>query len=323
MNYFYADQISPVCSYNTRWELEFGVRKDQLNVIYNGVDSSIFKPKEENKRNKEVVVAALARIDPIKDIETMIKAADIVCKKRENVKFIIYGSVSVEDYYKKCLELIKTLGLEKKFIFAGHTSDVVSAYRSGDIIALSSISEGFPYSVIEAMMCEKPVIATDVGGVSEAIGDTGIIVTPREYEEFAEGIIRLVDDPDLRETMGTEARERAVNFFSIQMMLEKHIKSYITLSVKPGKAVQEINLDHRQLMLTIEIAETLYNTGFYQLAAEKYKEALEMNPQKAIVPFILASLAGAYKKLGKTKEAAIEEEKAQIFETLINNNGIA
>lgn len=323
MNYHFADQISPVCSYNTRWELEFGVRQDQLKVIYNGVDASIFKPKEATTRNKEVIVAALARIDPIKDIETMIKAADIVCKQKDNVKFIIYGSVSVEDYYRKCLELVKTLGLEKKFIFAGHTSDVVSAYRSGDIIALSSISEGFPYSVIEAMMCEKPVIATDVGGVTEAIGDTGIVVTPRDYEEFAAGIIKLVDDPSLRETMGAEARERAVNFFSIQMMLEKHIKSYITLSVKPGKAIKQAEVEHRQLMLFIEIAESLFHSGFYQLAAEKYKEILEMEPQNTIIPYILSGLAEAYRNLGKNEEAKVEEEKALVFDMLINNNGIA
>ncbi|MDD3173056.1 MAG: GT4 family glycosyltransferase PelF [Herbinix sp.] len=323
MNYHFADQISPVCSYNTRWELEFGVKKEQINVIYNGVDSSVFKPKEAQTRNKEIVVAALARIDPIKDIETMIKAADIVCKKRDNVKFIIYGSVSVEEYYKKCLELVKNLGLEKKFIFAGHTSDVVGAYRSGDIIALSSISEAFPYSVIEAMMCEKPVIATDVGGIAEALGDTGILVSPRDYEEFSEAIIKLVDDPTLRETMGAEGRDRAINFFSIKNMLENHIKSYIMLSAKPGKAVNHVDIINRQLMITIEIAEALLVSGFYQQAIEKFKEVLDMKPGNILIPYILSSLAQAYRKLGRLIEAEVEEEKAMVFDRLINNNKTA
>jgi glycosyltransferase involved in cell wall biosynthesis len=322
MNYFYADQISPVCSYNTRWEYEFGVKKEQINVIYNGVDASIFKPKEANSRANEVIVVALARIDPIKDIETMIKAAEIVCSKRDHVKFIVYGSVSVEEYHKKCIELIKKLGLEKKFLLAGHTSDVIGAYRSGDIVALSSISEAFPYSVIEAMMCEKPVIATDVGGVSEAIGDAGIIVTPKDYKNFAEGIIKLVDDPALRETMGSEARDRAVNFFTIDKMLEKHMKSYIILSVKPGKAIKHAKQNDRQLMLTIEIAETLFACGFYQLAAAKYKEILNRKPRNTLVPYLLSGLAQCYEKLGKFEEAAIEEEKANVFDKLINN-GIA
>lgn len=323
MNYHFADQISPVCSYNTRWELEFGVKQEQLNVIYNGVDSSVFKPKEAENRSKEVVVAALARIDPIKDIETMIKAAEIVCKKRENVKFIVYGSVSVEGYYQKCLELVKELGLQKKFIFAGHTSDVVGAYRSGDIIALSSISEAFPYSVIEAMMCEKPVIATDVGGIAEAVGDTGILISPRDYEAFAEGIIKLVDDPTLRETMGTEGRNRAVNFFSIKKMIEKHIKSYITLSVKPGKAVNPVEANNRKLLLAMEIAESLFDAGFYLQTAENLKEVLALKPGNAQIPYILSRLAQSYRRLGKVKEAEAEEEKAMVFDMLINDNKTA
>ena len=323
MNYHFADQISPVCSYNTRWELEFGVRKEQINVIYNGVDSNIFKPKETQTRNKEVVVATLARIDPIKDIETLIRAADLVCKERDNVKFIIYGSVSVEGYYKKCLELVKELGLEKKFIFAGHTSDVVGAYRSGDIIALSSISEAFPYSVVEAMMCEKPVIATDVGGIAEALGDTGILVNPRDEEEFADAIIKLVDDPVLRETMGSEGRERAVNLFSINKMLDNHVKSYITLAAKPGKALEQVEINNRKLKIMLEIAESLFSTGYYQQAAEKFKEILNMKPSNSIIPYILSRLGESYRKLGRLKEAEAEEEKAIVFEKLVNHSKTA
>lgn len=316
INYHFADQVSPVCSYNTRWEKEMGVSERQLNVIYNGVDASVFRPKENYEKRKEITVVSLARIDPIKDIKTLIETAKIVSQTHQNIKFVVYGSVSVEAYYEQCKSLISEYNLEKTFVFAGHTNDVVSAYQSGDIVALSSISEAFPYSVIEAMMCERPVIATDVGGVSEAIGDAGMLVDPRNPKAFASAVIKLADNPELRSDLGQEGRNRAVNLFSIRNMLDNHMKSYILLAIQPSKVAAPIDIDKKMLQLSLEIAESLFNATLYEQAIEKYSEIVSKEPLHLMTPYIFWKISEAHELLGNSEASELAKEKAVAFELL-------
>lgn len=181
LSYAYADQVSPVCHYNTRWETKFDVDPKKIQVIYNGVDTNVFQESKAQTSGHPTVVT-VARIDPLKDIITLIKSDAVVKSRISNVRFIIYGSVSVPGYYEECLRLRKELELEETVIFAGHTTNMAAAYSSGDIAALTSISEAFPYSVVEAMMCGRAVISTDVGGIGEAIGESGIMVPPRDHK---------------------------------------------------------------------------------------------------------------------------------------------
>ena len=220
LNYALADQVSPVCDYNTRWEKMFDVAPRAIKTIYNGVDREIFSPEKEFSKNRHPTVVAVARVDPVKDLATLLRAAALVKERIPDVRFIVYGSVTVPEYYEECLHLRRTLGLEETFIFAGHTDDVPSAYRSGDVIALSSITEAFPYSVVEAMMVGKPVVATDVGGVREALGSCGLLVRPRRPEQFAQALLTLLTDANLRGSLGKEARERALNYLTIERAVE-------------------------------------------------------------------------------------------------------
>ncbi len=152
LSYHYADQVSPVCDYNTRWEQRFGITRDKINVIYNGVDESFLVNKGNESKRTNPTVVSVARIDPLKDIITLLNAAALVKKEIPNVKFVVYGSISVQEYYEECIKVKEQLRLGDSFIFMGHTTDVSKAYHSGDIVVLSSISEAFPYSVVKAMM---------------------------------------------------------------------------------------------------------------------------------------------------------------------------
>jgi polysaccharide biosynthesis protein PelF len=271
LNYHYADQISPVCEYNTRWERKLGVKQEKIKVIYNGVDNRVFEPGYVNETNNELVVSMVARIDPIKDIIGFIKAAaivkaeNIVRDKKMKIKFFVYGSVAVDEYYKECIQVRKEFNLINDFIFIGHTSDVAKIYRNCNIVVLSSVSEAFPYSVIEAMMSGKPVVATDVGGVKEAIGETGVIVMPGNTKELADGIIRLLDNPYLRVSMGEEARERALNNFTINKIMSLYLKNYINLAV--GQK------DYMTFKIKYDI-ELVIKKGYASLYSRLYKEAL-------------------------------------------------
>ena len=308
LSYAMADLVSPVCQYNTRWEKTFGVQPGAIDVIYNGVDREIFSPSTTLREPSQLSVVTVARVDPVKDLITLIKAAAIVKERFSDIKFIVYGSVSVPDYYEECLTLVKNLNLEATFIFAGHTQDVPSAYRSGSIIALSSITEAFPYAVVEAMMIGKPVVATDVGGVREAIGDCGIVVGPRQPEELAQALIKLLGNPALRESLGRDARERALNYFTIERMLNLFLDTYLQLAkvIKPKVAA----IDLKQQTLLAEKGSALAESGYWREAIVQFRLAIEAAVDSAAVPVLLLETARAYNNLGETDLALNELEKA-------------
>jgi len=317
LNYAYADQVSPVCEYNTRWEKKFGVQSDKIKVIYNGVDPNVFVQAGAVKQERPTVVT-IARIDPIKDIKTLIRSAALVRERIPNVKYIVYGSVSVPDYYEECIELRDELRLQDTFLFAGHTTDMTAAYHSGDIIALSSISEAFPYSVVEAMMTGKPVVSTDVGGIPEALGDTGVLVAPNHPEELAQGITKLLLNPELREELGRKGRQRALNMFTLERVMELHLKSYIRLAVIPADGVvalpaskSNISLEHQRALA--EKGYALTANGLYREGILKFRLALNEALDSTAAPLLILEIAEAYNNLGEFEQATNEMDKYNFF----------
>jgi glycosyltransferase involved in cell wall biosynthesis len=336
MNYTYADQVSPVCHYNTRWERRLDVNRERIEVIYNGVDQKIFT-EASGVRSGPPTVVTVARIDPIKDILSLIRSADIVRRHIKDVKYVVYGSVSVPEYYEECLQLRDQLGLQEVFIFAGHTTNMSAAYQSGDVIVLSSISEAFPYSVVEAMMTAKPVVSTDVGGIREALGPTGILVTPFDHEGLAEGTIKLLNNAELREEMGREGRERALNFFTLDRVLDLHLKSYIKLAVgarevpvlghqaeaaatkerpepKSISTVGPITRSSKQ-KLYAERGYALLLNGFFEDAILQFRKAISEYEHSPSTPVLILEIAHAYKQLGMIEQAANEFEKYELLLT--------
>jgi polysaccharide biosynthesis protein PelF len=222
-NYHFADVVAPVCRYNTRWEVAQGTSSEKIHVIYNGVDPDRFSPGA--REDGPLHVVATARIHPLKDIETFLRAAK---KIGGDVRFSIFGAVSDESYYRACLALRRELGVDVSMGEA--TSDVVAAYRSADVVLLTSISEAFPFSVIEAMSCGKAVVASDVGGVREALEGCGVVVRPRDVDAFATEVRRLLDDAPLRASLGTRARAKVLEQFRI----DQSVASYRRLYHDPG-----------------------------------------------------------------------------------------
>ncbi len=225
VNYHFADQISPVCHYNRRWEIAHGAAEAKIRVIHNGVDPDVFFPSETQRTRATVVVSA-ARIDPLKDIETLIRAASVVREQEPGVQFLVYGGLTDPGYYQRCLDLRASLGLDGTVSFPGHTGTPWEVYNQGDVVALTSISEAFPYSVIEAMSCGRPVVASDVGGVSEALEGCGLLVRPGEPEAFAASILDLLRDRDTRRQIGQDARDRVLNTFTLGRFIQEYGQSY-------------------------------------------------------------------------------------------------
>jgi glycosyltransferase involved in cell wall biosynthesis len=112
----------------------------------------------------------------------------------------------------------------------GATKAPEKAYALADVVAFGSITEGFPFAVIEAMACGKAVVATDVGGVREALEGCGLIVRSRSPKNLAEAILRVLEDVELRTRMGEAALTRARKDFDLKVSVQRYKAVYEELS---------------------------------------------------------------------------------------------
>jgi glycosyltransferase involved in cell wall biosynthesis len=156
--------------------------------------------------------------------------ASLVHKTNPRARFAVYGAVADREYFAKCRDLRRELGLDDVVEMGVESENVVAAYQSADVIALTSVSEAFPYSVLEAMSCGKAIVATDVGGVREALESNGALVPPRDAEALAVEVRRMLDDPALRTALGTRARATIVEKFRVDHTIAKYLELYTELS---------------------------------------------------------------------------------------------
>jgi len=227
ISYGMADKIAPCCNFNKRWEIRRGADPSRLKTIYYGVDSSKFSPSGRPP-NDPLVVVWMGRIDPLKDLFTLLQAAALVHKERPEIQFRLFGSAPQgnEAYNEQCLALRRELGLEDTVIFAGFRSDTNNAYNEGDIFVLTSKSEAFPFVNLEAMLCERPVVSSAVGGVPEQLEGCGFAVEPRNPHALADAILQLAADPALRATFGRDGRCKVITEYSIERFACLHAETY-------------------------------------------------------------------------------------------------
>jgi glycosyltransferase involved in cell wall biosynthesis len=301
-NLAWADEIAPVCRFNERWERLLGAQARKIHVIYNGVSPTRFKPVGQTppSASDRFEILAVARSDPNKDIETLIRAVDLVRHHVPSVHCAIRGAVSVPEYHERMLALVRDLGLEGTIEFFGHTDDIAAAYQEADAVVQSSVTEAFPYAVLEAMMSGLPVVATDVGGTSEAIGEAGLLVPSRDPARLALALLMLAHDAGLRQRLGAAAYARARLLFDIGNNIRNFRGAYRRLA---GLAEREGAVAERQA-LVLARALALARAGYGRLAVEQFREALALDPGSVAAAPILVQWAQAEQNLGETGASA-------------------
>lgn len=229
LNYHFADQISPVCAYNARWEEHLGASPDRIKVMYNGVDPEKFHRSEREPRVRPLV-ATMGLIYPLKGQLDLISAASLLKLKYSDIEVSFYGNASDKDYFEACKKSVSELELEQHVTFAGPTTEPWKVYSNADVMAFSSISEAFPYVVVEAMLCGAAIVATDVGGVREALADCGLLVPAKSPQQMADAISFLLDNPAERERLGRLAQARALEYFTEERFLDAYRTTYNSLA---------------------------------------------------------------------------------------------
>ncbi|MGW1495078.1 GT4 family glycosyltransferase PelF [Streptomyces sp. NPDC002402] len=247
LGYRRADLITPCNQYNRRWEKRGGAPEDRIRTVYNGVDPHAFP--QAGPEPDVPTISWAGRIDPIKDLETLIRAYAIVRAELPETRLRLFGGVPAggEAYRTRLEKLAAELGVVDGIAWEGRVSDVARAYASGSVVLLSSISEGFPFSLIEAMSCGRATVSTDVGGVREAVGDTGLVVPPREPAVMAEATLGLLRDAGRRAELGRLARQRVVDRFTLRRSVDGFRRIYLELAGVPEREDADVCAPRRAL----------------------------------------------------------------------------
>jgi len=240
--YAVCDILAPHSQYNRRWQLVNGADPARMWTMYNGVEPADFPAATTEPADPTIVF--MGRIDPLKDLHTLIRAFVLVRQAVPTARLRIFGGTPKENHWYRdsCAELIEHLGLAGSAVLEGRIDDQVQAYQEASVVALTSISEGFPYTVVEAMACGRPTVCTNVGGVSEAVGETGIVVAPRDHAAVAEACVKLLRDDELRFRLGVAARARVLEHFTLSQSLQMYRNVYEGLATPIGAAEQPEHL---------------------------------------------------------------------------------
>ncbi|MFF2210891.1 GT4 family glycosyltransferase PelF [Streptomyces antibioticus] len=228
-SYRRAALITPGNRYNRLWEEEGGADPGSIRTVYNGVDPAAFPPAGPEPGT--LTLSWAGRVDPIKDLETLIRAFALVRAQLPDSRLRLFGGTprGGEAYRERCEALAAELGHADAVTFEGRVDDIKDAYAAGNVVMLSSISEGFPFTLIEAMSCGRATVSTDVGGVREAVGDTGLVVPPRDPEAMAAAALELLADPARRRAMGEAARLRVIEQFTLRQTIDTFRSIYLEL----------------------------------------------------------------------------------------------
>ncbi len=210
-------------------------------VIYNGIDISSFErdrnvdglKQELSIEDQTPIIGITARLVYAKGHRYLIEAAHIVKKKIPDAVFLIVGDGPLR---KELGEYVSKLNLSENFRFLGFRSDISRLTHIYDISVLPSVREGLGNVLIEAMVCGKPVIGTNVGGIPEVIedGETGYIIEPRDPGVLAQSIVELLRNREKAERMGRAGRKRAERMFQESRMVEETLALYERLFLGRG-----------------------------------------------------------------------------------------
>jgi glycosyltransferase involved in cell wall biosynthesis len=214
-----------------------GIPTERTATIYNGVDSTRFKPGDARElrsrygwNDGDVVFGTVANFFAYKRHCDLITAAQMIHRECPNARFVLAGQDRGE--LARVRDHVHGTGLQQAVTIIPGIEDPTDLYRAMDVYVCSSQTEGFSNVLLEAMACGKPVIATDVGGNAEAVvhGNTGIIVPPLTPDAIAGAAIALVRAPELRERMGQNGRIRVEQRFSLEQMVRAHEELYLRLT---------------------------------------------------------------------------------------------
>jgi len=181
------------------------------------------------------VVGNVAALVPHKGQRHLIEAALLVVRDIPDARFVILGEGELREHLER---QVRAHHLEKHVLLPGFRTDVLGCTKGFDVFAMSSVTEGLGTSLLDAMACSRPIVATRTGGIPEVVEDgvNGLLVTPRDHRAMAAAIVRLLKDEALRTRMGEAGCTRVSERFTVERMVEGTAAVYASVAGRPHAA---------------------------------------------------------------------------------------
>ncbi|MFZ1491999.1 MAG: glycosyltransferase family 4 protein [Candidatus Competibacter denitrificans] len=195
-----------------------------IDVDHFTVGPTVSSPLRARAGDASHVVLAVGHLSEVKGHSTFLRAAALVAASHHRCRFWLLGDETTDKGARSRFEaLVEEIGICDRVEFLGWRSDTLDVLQAADVVALPSLNEGLPLAVLEAMACGRPVVATPVGGVMEAVedGHTGFLIPPNEPQALAKAICDLLDNEALRCKLGQQARVVVEKHFSLPRVLEQ------------------------------------------------------------------------------------------------------
>jgi L-malate glycosyltransferase len=214
-----------------------GVRESLVQVCPNGIDLERFHPapavRPDSLPPGAFVIGTVSMLRPEKDLATLIQAFALVRPQLPAMKLVIVGSGPERERIQQCA---REAGVAEDFVWKAATADIPAWLRNIDIFVLPSRSEAFPNAVMEAMACRCAVVASNVGGVPELVQDaaTGLLFQPGRPAELAAALRRLMENPELRQTLAAAGERFVREHLSRQASAERMAEIYTSAIEKHG-----------------------------------------------------------------------------------------
>ncbi|WP_405565586.1 DUF3492 domain-containing protein [Streptomyces sp. NBC_01180] len=246
--YGQAAVITPGNTHARRWQEKCGADPARLRTVYPGMEAARFASVGEGPdAGDPATLVWVGRIEPAKDLISLLHAFAEVRREEPGAVLRIVGAPAEGPdgaaYLAHCRALAAQLFPDEAVgahavgsnpvafdeIGGPETPELADAYAGGAVVVLSSVVEGFPVSLVEAMFCGRATVSTDVGAVVEVIGGTGLVVPPRNPRALADACLALLRDPARRERLGAAARARALELFTVEQNLAAFHGIYLDL----------------------------------------------------------------------------------------------
>jgi glycosyltransferase involved in cell wall biosynthesis len=233
-----------------------GFREDEVIVLHNGIDVEFWKQNsgypvlrdEMQLGSDELLVGTVARIDYQKDFSTFFGVAKLVKLHVPRARFVVVGDGKGNEL-EKIKECAKESGLSQDICFTGHRNDLLNVYSSLDLFLMTSIKEGLPNSILEAMAMGVPVVSTAVDGVPELIVEnkTGYLCPTGDVETLSNRVISLLKDKGLRDQFVQAGRKHVVESFSFTERIKK-LESLYEYYARIKQRERKLFSDHMEIM---------------------------------------------------------------------------
>ncbi|WP_330348409.1 DUF3492 domain-containing protein [Streptomyces sp. NBC_00582] len=254
--YRQAARLTPGNAHARRWQERCGADRAKVRTIHPGMDATPFAAVGDAPDTADPhTLVWSGRVEPAKDLVSLLHAFAQVRKDEPRARLRIVGASAGPEgqaYLGHCRTLAAQLFPDEaegphavgenpvSFEEPGgpRTPSPAETYAAGAVVVLSSVVEGFPVGLVEAMFCGRATVSTDVGAVVEVIGGTGLVVPPRNPRALAEACAALLRDPERRARLGAAARARALELFTVEQNIEAYHGLYLeVVSQCPARGV--------------------------------------------------------------------------------------